>query len=208
MSRDEDTGRRDADPTNLRLGEVYVAAWGEVDFRIAQRQNALQIYVTLASALIAVMFTGHILEKSGLGPQVFSILLPAVSLAFVALNYKHERTIGLLRQYLLECELSTPSLQGYHRGNYYLDALRVRRYHDRAAAALVAMFNAFGFIVARASFEGSFDLLGWPAFVYVVVTGWVVYSILTAAKADELKFRATLNTSLRVGSNGNQGPMT
>lgn len=172
----------------LRLGDSYVAAWAEVDFRVAQRQNALQIYVTLASALIALMFTGHSLGSGGgLGPQWFSLLLPAISLAFIALNAKHERTIGLLRQYLLECEKTVPSFHGYHI-LHYSRALEFRRYHDWAAAALVAGVNVLGFMVARASFESSFGWLGWPTFVYVVATVVAVLSVLTVARRDEADF--------------------
>lgn len=173
-----------SDANNLRLGDCYVAAWAEVDFRIAQRQNALQIYVTLASGLIAVMFTGHALDVSGLGPQWFSVLLPAVSLSFCALNYKHEQTIGLLRNYLAACEALTP-VHGYHtRGPYYAAAQRIRRYHDVAAAFFVALFNVLGFSVARSTFKAGFEWDKWPFFVYILATLAAIVWILTASTTN------------------------
>ena len=181
--------------TILRLGDRYVAAWAEVDFRIAQRQNALQIYVTLAAALIAVIFTGK--PVHGADPFWFSLLLPVVSLAFASLNYKHEQTIGILRRYLENCEkfsdkaeakeLSSPSsrikiedMPQYHL-LHYSEAQRIRRHHDWAAAGLVIIFNVMGFFLARTGIDKIFDPTSALTWLYIVLASVSVVWIWIAA---------------------------
>lgn len=154
----------------VQLSYRYRAAWGEIGTRIAQRQNALQIYVTLATGILAVIFTGRPLQLDNAGhkinPNVFFFLLPIVSLTFAFLNFKHERTIAILRQFLTACETVNNShsnpLPNYHGDEkYYKSAKRVRNWHDYASILLIIVFNAIGGWVASEAFP-QLATVTWP----------------------------------------------
>lgn len=80
----------------------YTSAWNEVNARIGQRQNALNIYVTLCSAIIAILFTAK--GEPPMDPRLFGMLIPVASFVFGFLNFKHDRTIEILRSFLTKCE--------------------------------------------------------------------------------------------------------
>ena len=166
-----DTTSSHGPPTHIvQLSYRYRAAWGEIGTRIAQRQNALQIYVTLATGILAVIFTGRPLQLDNAGykinPNVFFFLLPIVSLTFAFLNFKHERTIAILRQFLTACETVNNShsnpLPNYHGDEkYYKSAKRVRNWHDYASILLIIVFNAIGGWVASEAFP-QLATVTWP----------------------------------------------
>jgi hypothetical protein len=153
----------------------YSSAWNEVNARIAQRQNAVAIFVSLATAIVAVLFTSARSQPGlQLDPNTFSVLMPVISLVFGALNYKHDKTIALLRTYLAECEDMHPELKlhGYNNCKRFMSiANETRRWHDISCAVLITVFNGLSLWVAYRSFPDAFRLTGLLLTAYVV--GWL-----------------------------------
>lgn len=169
----------DASAQIVWMNYRYSAAWQEVCTRIAQRQNALNIFVTLATGIVTILLASPSTGTT-LNPNLFSMLLPLVSLAFGMLNYKHDRTIALLRAYLTECELylNGDALPGYNSSQHYKQhAEFTRRFHDYSCGFLLLFFNIFGFYSAHKAYPAVFTITGWPVFLYfalVLVSFWLV----------------------------------
>ena len=153
----------------------YASAWNEVNTRIAQRQNAVTIFVSLSTAIITVLITSARADTL-INPNVFSLLLPAVSIVFGLLNYKHDMTIALLRDFLADCERSSPigdeklALIGYNNisEKYRPHADAARKFHDISCAILIVIFNGLGFIVAHLAFPELFHWQSYPLLFYFV----------------------------------------
>lgn len=163
----------------------YAGAWHEVNARIAQRQNALNIYVSLASGIVGILFAaGRSSAARAANPASFVWLLPVISVAFAFLNYKHDVTIALLRRFMAECEQhnrdkhSGLMLLGYNSSEFYMAlADSARKYHDLSSAALVLLFNAIGAVVAYTSSPDNFAHSVWPMVAYfavVISAMWLV----------------------------------
>lgn len=128
----------------------FMAAYQEVNARIAQRQQALALYVTLVVSLLAALVAFRPDARGGAEAAVEWLLLgfPVASVCLVALNYKAEKSLTNLRRFLAALE----QLGGAHRvlPSYNTDpswsahANQARRFHDFAAATLVAGGNAAG----------------------------------------------------------------
>lgn len=150
----------------------YVSAWSEVNARIAQRQNAVNIFVTLSTAIVTVLLTSRRTEMP-LDPNLFSLLIPVVSLVFGFLNYKHDKTIALLRDYMAECETHNSNelkLLAYNSSKKYRKyADEARSFHDYSCAGLIVIFNGLGVYVAYQTYPDVFRLTGYPVLVYLVV---------------------------------------
>ena len=177
------------------LNYRYSVAWSEVNTRIAQRQNALQIYVTLSSAILAVLFSGRRVchqvppcsesapfDSPFLGyiPYLVCALLPLVSLVFGFLNLKHEQTIKYLQNFLIRCEKYNEqvdiNLPGYHHKdiNGYSSAKWWRTFHDLASILLIILFNAIGFFIAKKIFSGT-EL---NFFVHLIIGGGLISIVM------------------------------
>ncbi len=127
----------------------FIAAYQEVNARINQRQQALALYVTLVVSLLAALVA---LKPSGNGISapvewlVAGFPVASVSLAF--LNYKAERAITNLRRFLSALERLEDAheiLPSYNtHPSWSTGANKARRFHDYAAAILVAGGNAIG----------------------------------------------------------------
>ncbi len=127
----------------------YMAASQEVNARIAQRQQALGLYVTLTVSLLAAL----VALKSGQGqdtlPVEWLVLgFPVAALCLAFLNYKTERAITNLREFLSELEQlenASAVLPSYNTDpKWAIGANKARRFQDYAAAVLVAGGNAIG----------------------------------------------------------------
>lgn len=125
----------------------FIAAYQEVNARIAQRQQALGLYVSLTIGLLAVLVA--LRPDSGrqaLPVEWLALGFPVTSATLVFLNYKAERALANLRRFLSQLErlndahLALPSYNTDPR--WTRDANQARRYHDYAAATLVATANA------------------------------------------------------------------
>jgi hypothetical protein len=177
-----------------RLGTVdlnnrYVAVWAEVNTRIVLRQNALTQYITLSGTIIALMLSAPFLAPAAtqtgnaatdkLDPGIIFLLIPIFSVAFAFLNYKHDKTIALLRHYLSRAEELTPEGLEFVRLGYNSTAIfkvqadRIRNLHDLAFAIAILVFNVFGFFAGRTVFTKSTlfnELLAGACLIIVIIS--------------------------------------
>ena len=174
----------------------YAGAWHEVNARIAQRQNALNIYVSLASGIVGILFAaGRGAAGGTTNPISFVWLLPIISVAFAFLNYKHDVTIALLRRFMAECEQQNLqkhpelTLLGYNSSKFYIAlADSARKFHDISSAALVLLFNVIGALVAYASSPDNFAHSAWPMVAYFAVVVFAMW-LVTRASWRPYEFR-------------------
>lgn len=127
----------------------FIAAYNEVNARIAQRQKALALYVTLVVSLLAALVALKPGESRGEVPIEWLMFgFPVASLSLAFLNYKAERAITNLRRFLSALEqledahLLLPSYNTHQE--WAIGANKARRFHDYATAILVAGGNLIG----------------------------------------------------------------
>lgn len=127
----------------------FIAAYQEVNARIAQRQHTLALYVTLLVSLLAALVA---LKPGDTGRQLpiewIVLGFPVASMCFAFLNYKAELAITNLRQFLSTLERldnAHETLPSYNTDpKWAISANKARRFHDFASAVLVAGGNAIG----------------------------------------------------------------
>ena len=127
----------------------YIAASQEINTRIAQRQQALGLYVTLNVGLLATLVALKPGNGNGELPVEWLVLgFPVASICLVLLNYKAERAITNLRHFLSELEQldnAHERLPSYNTDPRWAKAANeARRFHVFAAAILVAGANLVG----------------------------------------------------------------
>lgn len=127
----------------------FIAASQEVTARIAQRQQSLALYVTLVVSLLAALVALKPGAGAGSLPVEWLVLgFPVASTCLAFLNYKAERAITHLRRFLSvleQLESAHTTLPSYNTDPRWAEgANKARRYHDLAAAILVAGGNAIG----------------------------------------------------------------
>lgn len=127
----------------------FVAAYQEVNARIAQRQQALTLYVTLTVSLLAAFVALKPGEGSDKLPIEWLVLgFPVASTCLAFLNYKAERAITNLRHFISTLERlnnAHETLPSYNTDpRWAMGANKARRFHDFAAAVLVAGGNSIG----------------------------------------------------------------
>lgn len=127
----------------------FIAASQEVNARIAQRQQALTLYVTLVVSLLAALVALKPGEGNSKLPIEWLVLgFPVASTCLAFLNYKAERAITNLRHFLSTLERlddAHATLPSYNTDpKWAMGANKARRFHDFAAAVLVAGGNAIG----------------------------------------------------------------
>ncbi|MFL9610491.1 hypothetical protein ACW4YW_12120 [Methylobacillus pratensis] len=151
----------------------FIAAYQEVNARIAQRQQALALYVTLMVSLLAALVALRPSPSDHAPPVEWLILgFPVASICLAFLNYKAECAITNLRTFLSSLE----KLDAAHERlpSYNTDPLwsrsanKARRFHDYAAAVLVAGGNIAGLGAAQAIYPQR--LSTEPAFLYIAAT--------------------------------------
>jgi len=127
----------------------FIAASQEVNTRIAQRHQALALYVTLVVSLLAALVALKPGEPSSKLPIEWLVMgFPVASICLTFLNYKAERSITNLRHFLATLErledahLHLPSYNTDPR--WAKSANKARRFQDYACAVLVAAANAIG----------------------------------------------------------------
>lgn len=127
----------------------FVGAYQEVNTRIAQRQQALTIYVSLSLSLLAAL----VALKPGISGLVVPIEwlvmgFPLASVFLVMMSYKSERALTNLRRFLCVLERlgnedeKIPSYNADPR--WSTDANHARQFQDYAAALLVLGGNLIG----------------------------------------------------------------
>jgi len=127
----------------------FIAAYQEVNARIAQRQQALALYVTLTVSLLAALVALKPGEGASQLPVEWLVLgFPVSSTCLAFLNYKAERAITNLRAFLSELERlqnAHVELPSYNTDpKWAMGANKARRFHDYAAAVLVVGGNTIG----------------------------------------------------------------
>ena len=127
----------------------FIAAYQEVNARVAQRQQALGLYVSLVVSLLAAL----VALRTGAGADRLPAewLLPGfpvAALTLALLNYKAERAITNLRRFLAELERldgADADLPSYNTDpRWSTGANAARRFHDHAATLLAAGGLAVG----------------------------------------------------------------
>lgn len=127
----------------------FIAASQEVNARIAQRQQALALYVTLTVSLLAALVALKSGDGHGVLPIEWLVLgFPVASSCLAFLNYKAERAITNLRHFLSSLERlesAHETLPSYNTDpRWAMGANKARRFQDYAGAILVAGGNAIG----------------------------------------------------------------
>lgn len=127
----------------------FVAAYQEVNARIAQRQQALTLYVTLTVSLLAALVALKPGEGSDKLPIEWLVLgFPVASTCLAFLNYKAECAITNLRHFISTLERlnsAHETLPSYNTDpRWAMGANKARRFHDFAAAVLVVGGNSIG----------------------------------------------------------------
>lgn len=133
----------------------FIAGYQEINARIAQRQQAMALYVTLIVGLLAALVALRPTDRVQSAPVEWLILgFPAAAICFAFLNHKAEGAITNLRTFLAALERlgdAHKTLPSYNADpRWSQDANRARRYHDYAAALLVGGGNLVGLGAARA----------------------------------------------------------
>lgn len=131
----------------------FIAASQEVNARITQRQQALALYVTLTVSLLAALVALQSGQNKDALPIEWLVLgFPVASICLAFLNYKAERAITNLRQFLSaleQLENANVTLPSYNTDpKWAMGANQARRFQDFAAAILVAGGNAIGIAAA------------------------------------------------------------
>lgn len=135
----------------------FIAAHQEINARIAQRQQALTLYVTLVVSLLAALVALKPVDANApIEWLVFGFALASICFAF--LNLKTERAITNLRRFLSALERlgdAHRDLPSYNTDPHWSEeANKARRLHDVAAALLVAGSNAIGIAAAAGIYTG------------------------------------------------------
>jgi hypothetical protein len=124
----------------------FIAAAQEVTARIAQRQQALAMYVTLVVSLLAALVALHPGDRASSLPVEWLVLgFPVASICLACLNYKTERALTNLRSFMSTLERldnAHEELPSYNTDpRWSQNANNARRFHDYASAILVGAGN-------------------------------------------------------------------
>lgn len=127
----------------------FIAAYQEVNARIAQRQQALVLYVTLVVSLLAALAALQSASRPVQFPaEWLAVGFPVASICLAFLNVKTERAITHLRRFLASLERlnnANESLPSYNSDPRWAQgANSARRFHDWAGAVLVLGRNGMG----------------------------------------------------------------
>lgn len=136
------------------LNSHYNNAWSEVNARLGLRQNAISVYATLMSFVVAGM---GLSGSSGLLiARWIAFLVPLLSLLFALLVFMHDSIIRNLCKFIKECELlgntGNPPFPNYLADPKWNEHdNRIRIWHHIVCAALIAIFNLLAFLAANES---------------------------------------------------------
>ena len=131
----------------------FVGAYQEVNTRIAQRQQALTIYVSMILSLLAALVALKPGTAGSTLPIQWLVLGFPVASTFLALmSYKAEMAITNLRRFLCALERlgnENENIPSYNANpTWSINANRARHMQDYAAALLALAGNAVGLLAA------------------------------------------------------------
>ncbi|WP_047539954.1 hypothetical protein [Methylotenera versatilis] len=171
----------------------FIAAYQEINVRIAQRQQALTLYVMLTVSLLAAIVALKPSAGSNTLPIEWLVLgFSVASICLVFLNVMAERAIANLRRFLYELEKldsANESLPSYHADpEWTLVANKARRFHLFAAAVLVAGGNAIGMGATIAIYPER--IAAYPVIIWVNLSVALI-SIIALLIIPRWSFRTT-----------------
>lgn len=139
--------------TNVSANYRFVGAYQEVNTRIAQRQQALTIYVSLVLSLLAALVGLKPSASAAVLPVEWLVLgFPLASTFLALMSYKAERAITNLRHFLCVLERlgnDNEAIPSYNANPVWsISANHARQFQDYAAALLVAGGNLIGLCAA------------------------------------------------------------
>lgn len=123
----------------------YISAYNEINARIAQRQQGLNLYITLFIGLLAALVGIHGFYSAAADHVEWLLLgFPVAAAGLTLLNFKNERLITNLRTYLSELEkLGEGNVPAYNLDERWIrHASSARRFYDYACAILVLASTA------------------------------------------------------------------
>ena len=131
----------------------FVGAYQEVNTRIAQRQQALTIYVSLVLSLLAALVAFKPGNAGAALPIEWVVMgFPLASTFLALMSYKAERAISNLREFLCVLERlgnESGSIPSYNADpKWAMRANHARQFQDYAAALLVLGGNLIGLVAA------------------------------------------------------------
>ena len=153
----------------------YIAAFNELNARTSQRQQALTIFITFFIGLLAALIAAHNASK-GSDAHIEWILMgfPVASATFAFLNYKYERIITNLRQFLAtleRCSDAHLAIPSYNVDAQWVDSSNhARRFHDYACAVLILACNSIGISAFYVLFPERFEQSAWVLGIVVFVS--------------------------------------
>jgi len=169
----------------------FIAAYQEVNARIAQRQQALALYVTLVVSILAALVALKPGATQGSMPVEWLILgFPVASTCLAFLNFKAERAITNLRRFLSSLERLERDSHGLPSYNtdpgWAAGANKARRFHDFAAAVLVAGGNGIGLAAGWRIYP---DRIAANPFILWLAIGCSAASLLALLLSPKWSFR-------------------
>ena len=135
-------------PSIVDANYRFISASQEVNSRIAHRQQALTLSVSLTVSLLAALVALKPGADGQLPVEWLVLGFPVASMCLAFLNYKTERAITHLRHFMSELERlgnAHEYLPSYNTNpKWAMGANKARRFQDYASAVLVAGGNAIG----------------------------------------------------------------
>jgi len=174
----------------------FIAAYQEVNARIAQRQQALLLYTTLVvsllAALVALQSGG---QKSELPVEWLALGFPVASICLAFLNFKTERAITHLRHFLSALEQlqnAHESLPSYNTDPRWAQSANgARNFQDWAAAVLVCGGNGLGL---GAIFSIYPERVSQDPIIPWLTVGLTIFSVLALVVIPRWSYRSTRNS--------------
>lgn len=158
------------DENIVNLNSRYISAYNEINTRIAKRQDAIIIYISIMA--VVVSFVNTEFGKTNL--YIVGAIIPFLTFIYMFLNIKHDSTILKLREYLYSCEEYTrnqsadfASMPAYHmEGKFIVAANNLRTFHDYAISLLILFTNGIALAILIKSNTTGIVWTDWPFFIY------------------------------------------
>jgi hypothetical protein len=131
----------------VTFGERYLGAWQETASRIAARDTAVAVFITLIAALAGASLSGEKVALAG-------ILVGYFTLPMALFSRHHDLVIGYLNKYQLELSLKGDPERvcpEWFASDHFRDAMRQRHTRDIALGILILFCSIIGLFSAHRS---------------------------------------------------------
>jgi hypothetical protein len=187
-------------PAHVDANYRFIGAYQEVNARIAQRQQALALYITLVVSMLAALVALSSSKNPSQVPVQWVMLgFPVASLCLAFLNYKAERAITNLRNFLSALEQlnnahdELPSYNTHHQ--WAFGANKARRFYDYASAVLVIGGNVIGLGTVVSIYPEFVLRTSWELWIAIAIAGISVWIILVSSQSSFMPNQTTqINT--------------